>query len=301
MSARPAVLLHTDRPAPVREIVAAAHPDLVLHVCDSYAALPSALAESAAEVVYTVRFDGTPRFPRAALLDSRRLRWISVGGSGTDHLGPWDPERVTVTNAAGAAAGMMAEYALGATLSFSLDLRGFERAQRQRRWAPGKVEPLAGRTVLILGLGHTGRAVAERAKALGMSTLGVRARPRPTRDVDEVHCEKALPDLWGRADYVVCCVPLLERTRGMIGAAAFAAMKRSAVLVDVSRGGVVDEGALIASLRDGGIKGAALDVFAVEPCRRSTRSGPSRMSSSPRTAPRAMRLGAGGGPQALSR
>ncbi|TIU14879.1 MAG: D-2-hydroxyacid dehydrogenase, partial [Mesorhizobium sp.] len=89
--------------------------------------------------------------------------------------------------------------------------------------------------------------------------------PRPTTDVDEVHGIDALPGLWRRADFIACCVPLLEATRGLIGAAAFAAMKPTAVLIDVSRGGVVEEAALLPALDGGRIKGAALDVFSTEP------------------------------------
>jgi phosphoglycerate dehydrogenase-like enzyme len=261
----PIVLLHTDDPAPAVEIVAAAHPDLRIETCDSYAALPARVAETGAEVVFSVRFAGTPGFPRAALVETGPVRWVSVGGSGTDHLAPWDPARVTVTNAAGVAADMMAEYALGAMLAFSLDLRGFARAQAERRWTPGRVAPIAGKTLLILGLGHTGRATARRAQAMGLTVLGVRARPQPTEHVDETHGMDALSTLWGRADVILCCTPLLPSTRGLVDAAAFAAMKPGAVLIDVSRGGVVDEAALIDALRTGRLGGAALDVFATEP------------------------------------
>jgi phosphoglycerate dehydrogenase-like enzyme len=259
------VLLHTNDPGPAREIVAAAHPDLRIETCDSYAALPARVAQCAAEVVFSVRFAGTPGFPRAALVESGAVRWVSVGGSGTDHLAPWDPARVTVTNAAGVAADMMAEYALGAMLSFSLDLRGFSRAQAERRWIAGRVAPIEGRTLLVLGLGHTGRATARRAKAMGMTVLGLRARPQPTAHVDEVHPVDALPALLPRADFILCCTPLTPATRGLVSASAFAAMKPGAVLIDVSRGGVVDEPALIGALRAGRLGGAALDVFATEP------------------------------------
>ena len=265
MSAAPVVLLHTDAPETAREVVAAAHPDLPLHACDSYEALPEMLTRTGAEVVFSVRFGGTPRFPRQALVETASVKWVSVGGSGTDHLAPWDPARLIVTNAAGVAAGMMAEYALAAMLSFSLDLRGFERAQAEERWEPRNLAPIEGRTVLILGFGHTGQAVARRAKAMGLIVLGVRARPAPNPDADEVHAVADLPDLWRRADFIVVAVPLLPATRGLVGTSAFAAMRPDAVLIDVSRGGVVDEAALTAALREGRIKGAALDVFATEP------------------------------------
>ena len=173
-------------------------------------AWPRLIERTQAEIVYSVRFDGTPRFPRSALLESPTVKWVSVGGSGTDHLGPWNPDKVIVTNAAGVAADMMAEYVLGAMLSFSLGLRTFAAHQRARQWTAGSVEPIQGKTLLLLGLGRTGQALARRAKAMGMTTLGVRARPGRREHVDEVHGMDALPELWGRADFIACCVPLLD-------------------------------------------------------------------------------------------
>lgn len=240
------------------------HPDLTVHVCTTYADLPDAVRDAAAEVVYSVRFDNAI-YPRQAVTESATVKWVSVGGSGTDHLRPWDETRLTVTNAAGVAADMMAEYAIGAMLSFSLDLRGFARHQTAHRWTAGKVEPIEGKTVLIIGLGKTGHAVARRAKAMGLTVLGVRARPQASDLIDEVHAPEDLPALWGRADFIVCCVPLLASTRGLIGQEAFAAMKPTAVLIDVSRGHIVEEAALLSALMQGRLKGAALDVFSCEP------------------------------------
>jgi phosphoglycerate dehydrogenase-like enzyme len=265
MPNRPSIILHTDNPDPALAVLADAHPDLPVTPCDDHAGLAAAIAQAGAEIVYSVRFGARPKFPRKVLVENPAVKWLAVGGSGIDHLGSWNPASVTVTNTAGAGAGMMAEYVLGAMLSFSLGLRGFFRQQQARRWIAEKVEPIEGATLLILGLGHTGSAVARRAKAMGMVTLGVRARPRPTDHVDEVHGVDALPRLWGRADFIVCSVPLLAETRGLVGTDAFAAMKPSAVLIDVSRGGVVDEAALIAALDGNRLKGAALDVFTTEP------------------------------------
>ena len=137
--------------------------------------------------------------------------------------------------------------------------------QRKRRWLAGKVAPIDGKTALIVGLGQTGIAVARLCKAMGLETLGVRARPKRTPHVDEVHGTDDLPHLWPRADYIVLCVPLLETTRGLVGPAAFGACRPGAVLIDVSRGGVTDEAALLSALDAGRIRGAALDVFAEEP------------------------------------
>lgn len=170
-----------------------------------------------------------------------------------------------MTNAAGVAAGMLAEYTFGMMLSFSLGLRGFQKDQQERRWAASTVEPLEGKTVLLFGLGKTGQAVARLARDFGMTTLGVRSRLEVLSCVDEVHGPESSEILLGRADFVVCCMPLTPATQGFLNAKAFAAMKPSAVLIDISRGGIVDETALLVALRGGLIRGAALDVFTVEP------------------------------------
>lgn len=265
MTRTPTVLLHTDTPATACQIVQAVHPDLTVLTCDSYDALPGMIRDHAPEVIYSVRFAGTPGFPRSAMLESHSVRWISVGGSGTDHLAGWDPARVTITNAAGVAADMMAEYALGVMLHFSLDLPGFAQAKAARRWIVGKVTPIAGRRVLILGMGHTGRAIARRCTAMGMHVTGVRARPAPMPDTDAVHGIADLAGLWDSADVIAICVPLLPGTRGLVDRTAIAAMKPGAVVIDVSRGGVTDQTALALALREGHLRGAALDVFEIEP------------------------------------
>lgn len=261
----PVTILHTDNPLASKKVLAKGHPDLEIHTCDSYEALPALIEESAAEVVYSVRFAGTPGYPRQALIEAPSVKWVSVGGSGTDHMNPWDPDQVIVTNAAGVAADMMAQYALGAMLHFSLNLPEFRKAQARREWITGTVEPIDGKTVLILGLGQTGKAVAKRAKSLGLSTIGIRANPKETPNVDEVHGMEAIIELCARADYIVVCVPLLDSTRDLLNSEAFAVMKPEAVIVDVSRGGVVAEAALVEALENGTLRGAALDVFSIEP------------------------------------
>ena len=262
----PSVLIHTRSPEETAQQVRDAHPDLDIHTCNSFAALPDKITETGAEVVYSIRFEPDTPYPREAVVENPQVKWLAVGGSGTDHIGQWDPQAVTVTNAAGSAADMMAEYTLGTMLAFSLDLRVFHAAQRRREWLPmGKVRPIEGSTLLIIGLGQTGQATARRAKAMGLTLLGVRARPKDTPHVDEVHGIDALPHLYPRADFILVCVPLLPSTRGLIDQAGFQAMKPGAVLIDVSRGGVCNEAALINALINGPLAGAALDVFTTEP------------------------------------
>lgn len=260
------VLIHYDQGARLLDRLRAEAPDVAGMMCTSHEALPDALASHRPDVVYTVRFGGTAPFPRAALFQPDGPRWIANGGVGTDHFGLWDTAHVTVTNAAGVAAGMMAEYVLGGFLQFTLDVPGLQADKAARHWETTRlVRPLAGQTLLIVGLGHTGAALAQLAKAFGMRVMGTRAGPRPMAHVDEVAGPAELPRLLPQADFVAICTPLIPATRGLIGAAEFDLMRRGVILADVSRGGVVDQGALLAALRAGKVAGAAVDVFEVEP------------------------------------
>ena len=212
------------------------------------------------------RSTGATAFRARRSLARMARGWIAVGGAGVDHLTPWDEGAVTVTNAAGVAAPMIAEYVFGAVLHFTLDIDGMAADRAARHWERTRLmTPLQGKTMLIVGLGHTGQAVAARARAFGLHVIGTRARPRPMENVDEVHASDALPDLWGHADIVVVSVPLLPSTRGLVDGRALMAMKRDAILVDVSRGGVLDGAALVNAMRTGHLRGAALDVFETEP------------------------------------
>lgn len=264
MNPQPTVILHTDNPDMARAIVAKDHPDLPIHTCDSFTELPALVQQTQAEAIYSLRFSNEP-FPRQAMVEQDCVKWVSVAGSGTDHLQPWDPATVTVTNAAGVAADMMAEYCLAGMLHFSLDLPGLAKAQQQHQWPAAKVTPIAGKTLLLIGLGATGKAVARNCKSLGMNVIGVRARPQATANCDEVHAMDALPQLWPKADFVVLCVPKLASTHHIVNQQALDSLPNHAVIMNVARGGVVDEVALLQALNSGAIKGALFDVFASEP------------------------------------
>jgi len=245
--------------------IAARFPTVETTPCADFHALPKVLADTKPDALYTVRFDPSP-YPRAAVFAEGGPRWVANGGVGIDHFGDWDSTRVTVTNAAGVAADMMAEYVLGGFLHFTLDIPGLQADKAARHWDKLRlVRPLSGQTLLIVGLGHTGRSLAARAKAFGMRVIGTRARPQDMENVDHVAAASDLPDLLSQADFVAVCTPLTPKTRGLIGAAELALMKPEAILADVSRGGVVDQTALNAALEDGHLGGAVLDVFETEP------------------------------------
>lgn len=265
MNSAPKILLHN---ADTEDLVARlrhACPDAQISTCNSYDGLPAALTNTQPDIVYTVRFAGSVGYPRAALFGASGPAWVANGGAGTDHFGHWDTSRVTVTNAAGVAAEMMAEYVIGSCLHFTLDIPGLQADKANKTWRARCVTPLKGKTILIVGLGQTGRAIAQRAKAFGMIVHGTRARPQPMPNVDHVASSADLLALLPGADFIAVCTPLTPQTQGMIGSAQITAMKPEAVFVDVSRGGVTDQTALLNALGSGRLKGAALDVFETEP------------------------------------
>ena len=262
----PRVLILDREPAPLARRLAEAMPEIELQNCSSYSEVPQALAEFQPDVLYSITFAGRAGYPTAEVLGQNGPRWIAVGGSGVDHLGTWDPSRTTVTNSAGSAASAMAEYVFATVLHFTFDIAGLEEDRKAHHWNSTRMmTPLKGKTMLIVGLGHTGQAVAARAKAFGMHVIGTRSRPKPMENVDFVHGSDALPGLWSEADVIVVSVPLLHTTRRLVDANAFDAMKDTAILVDVSRGGVVEQNALIDAMHKDEIKAAALDVFEEEP------------------------------------
>lgn len=266
MKDAPRILIHNSKTALMVERLADAMPDAEVDISETYEDVEAAIDRFKPDVAYSICFRGRSGFPRDAFLGSNGPRWISVGGSGVDHLTPWDTSKLTVTNSAGVAAPMMAEFVFGTILHFTLDIPGLAQDQAEHHWRDLRVmTPLKGKTMLIVGLGHTGQAVAARAKAFGLHVIGTRAQPKPMENVDEVRAASDLPDLWRKADFVVLSVPLLPTTRGLVNARAFAAMKETAILVDVSRGGVLDAAALTNAMRQKVIAGAALDVFETEP------------------------------------
>ena len=259
------VLIHSQTPQKHIARLTGDFPEVTFLGCSRNSAMPEILDSFRPDAMFSVNISSDAPYPRTAVMDSS-LSWVSVGGSGTDHIAPWDTENLTVTNSAGVAADMMAEYCIGAFVHFNIDVPGLMRDQASRVWNRDRgVKPLAGQVLLIVGLGHTGRVLAARAKAFGMIVIGTRANPQSTPNCDEVYGADSLPQLWPRADFVAICTPRLPSTVGLVNAQAFSLMKDDAVLVNVARGGVVDEAALMVALKQGKLRGAAMDVFDTEP------------------------------------
>jgi phosphoglycerate dehydrogenase-like enzyme len=206
----------------------------------------------------------------AALARARRLRWIHARSAGLDRVltDAVVAHPAVLTNGRGAFSGALAEFVVAALLHFAKDVPRLLDAQRRAAWEPFEMGALAGQTIGIVGYGDIGRAAAGRLRPFGTRILALRQRPELSGGdplVDEALGREAVIDVARRSDAIVVAAPLTPSTRALFGREAIAAMRPSAVLVNVGRGPVVDEAALVDALASRRIRGAALDVFETEP------------------------------------
>jgi glyoxylate/hydroxypyruvate reductase len=212
-------------------------------------------------------------FPVEWLSKAPDLKWAQLASAGSDHMLRQGilQERpdLVLTTASGVHAVQISEHILAMILHFS---RGFDRTTRNqqiRKWERLRLDEAMGKTVCFVGYGHIARRAATLCQALGMRVLCVRAsiaEQQPGFEaVERFYPVEELNDVLSESDFVVVAAPHTARSEGMIGAQQLAAMKPSAVLVNISRGALVDEPALVKALQDSIIAGAGLDVFVEEP------------------------------------
>jgi phosphoglycerate dehydrogenase-like enzyme len=173
--------------------------------------------------------------------------------------------RVAFASAAGVHAGMLAEYALYGLLAIRKDAHRLARLRAQRRWEHFALGELDASTLGILGMGQIGGALAVRARAFGMTVVGFNRSGSAASNADETYPTSSLRTVASRLDALAITLPMTDRTTGMVSADIIAALRPNAVVINVGRGSVVDEAALVAALAGGRIAGAVLDVFATEP------------------------------------
>jgi D-2-hydroxyacid dehydrogenase (NADP+) len=201
------------------------------------------------------------------------LKWVHFPNAGVDQH-PFLPSlaarKVRLTTSAGSNGEPVAQTAIGGLLMLARNFPHWWAAQGRREWVPlrGDAVPrdLRGQTVLVVGLGTIGATVARFCRTLGLHVIGLRRTPgKPHEAADETHAYAALPQLLPRCDWVVLACPLTSETRRIINAGTLALLPRGARLINVCRGGVVDEAAVIEALKSGQLGGAHLDVFEQEP------------------------------------
>jgi len=200
-------------------------------------------------------------------VDAPNLRWIHIIGAGVEHLQPldWLPDGVSLTNNRGIHAAKAGEYGLMALLMLNNKMPTLATAQRNRNYIELFTSTIVSKTLLVIGAGNMGSAVARQAKRHGLHTIGIRRRPEPSSAFDEMHSPDRLDDLLPIADFVLVSAPLTSATRGLIDATRLALMKPTAGLINMARAQIVDYGALGEALISGAISGAVLDVFDPEP------------------------------------
>jgi D-2-hydroxyacid dehydrogenase (NADP+) len=199
--------------------------------------------------------------------DAPKLKWIQALGTGVDNIVdlPSLGREVIVTNIRGIHGAPVSEATIAYMLSLARDLPRAARAQDKSEWVRWPAQLLDGKTVGILGVGLIAEHLTPICKALNMTVIGISASPRQAPGFDHMHARDELLNVAGDLDYLVVLTPLTPETRNIVGEKLLAAMKPSAYLVNVARGGVVDEPALIKALDNGQIAGAALDVYSQEP------------------------------------
>jgi phosphoglycerate dehydrogenase-like enzyme len=232
---------------------------------------PEAFERAASDATAIFNWSGSRALLREVFAMAPKVRWVHSRSAGLDSL--LFPELVEspvpLTNGTGVFSPSLGEFALGAILYFAKDFRRMIRNQTAGRWEQFDITEITGQTVGIVGYGDIGRAVATRVRAMGMRVLAVKRHGPPLCNVDplvdQIYSPEHRIEMISRCDYIVASAPLTPETRGMIGEAEFAAMKPSAVVINVGRGPVIDEDAMLKALTGGSIKGAGLDVFTHEP------------------------------------
>ena len=259
-----AYLQEPERSAMNFERLASDHPGL--SVCSASSLAEAQVVVDEAEILITI---GAQLGPAAETIftRARKLSWVQSIGTGVDRLAghPCLRADVTVCNVRGVHGPQLSEAAFAAMLYFARTLPDTVRNQNARLWKRSAPSLLAGKTVGILGIGAIAAELAPRCVAFGMNVTGISGTARAVTHFDRVYGHSELETALADLDFLIVLTPYTPQMHHFLGRKAFAAMKPGAVLVNLARGGVVDEAALLAALDEGKLAGAALDVFEQEP------------------------------------
>lgn len=199
------------------------------------------------------------------------LSWIHSITAGVDHImcpAISENKSIVLTNAKGIYSAALAEYTMGAIFYFAKDIPRLLKQKEERRWDRYCMEDIGGKTMGIVGYGDIGRACAKLAKAYNMNVIGTRKRPQLSISdnlIDKIYGMEDLSKVVSLSDYLVIATPLTDETYQLINETTFSYSKKNQIVINIGRGPVIDEDALIAALQSGLLKGAALDVFMTEP------------------------------------
>ena len=242
----------------------AAHPELAPYVEATYSlgedGWPAAAADAEALVGWDVRIDDAARA-------TPKLRLIHVIGAGVEHLMPmdWLPPHIAMVNSKGIHASRAGEFGLMAVLMLHSRIPAIVDQQKRQQWTSLYAGPIAGRTLLLIGVGSIGGSVARHAKLLGLNVIGVSRHGRPADGVDRMVTPDRLDEVLPQADFVFVATPATAETTNLLDRRRLSLIKRGAGIANVGREPVVDYRALADLLRSGHLSGAILDVFNQEP------------------------------------
>jgi phosphoglycerate dehydrogenase-like enzyme len=229
----------------------------------------AAFEKAAPEAEVILHWSGPRDLLRSVFLACPRLRWVHSRAAGIDKsLFPELVESsIPLTNGTGVFSQSLGEFALAAVLFFAKDFHRMLRNQAAGCWEQFDVEEIAHQAAGIVGYGDIGRAVARRLHAMGMTVLALKrhAPASPDPFIAEFYAPAQMAAMLGRCDYVVVAAPLTPETHHMVSDAEFAAMKPNAVILNLGRGPVIDQAAMVRALAEKRIRGAGLDVFEQEP------------------------------------
>lgn len=205
--------------------------------------------------------------PPALIADAPKLKWVQALTTGTETLTAPGvlPPHVLLTSTRGIHGPQMSELAFLNMIALGRDFRRMQRNQAEGKWDQWNQPILDGKTIVVVGLGLLAEHLAERAKLFGMHVIGVSGGRKKAAHFDEVVSRAELVTAAARADFLMLLVPYSPETHQLIGRDVLAAMKPTAFLINLARGGVLDEAALVERLQAGKIAGAALDVFSQQP------------------------------------
>lgn len=243
--------------------------DLPKLLADDQVAVPKDDSElaSAADAECAIGTNNGSRVRK--LLDAApKLRWYhSVGAGVEDLIGvrEFRDRGIALTNNSGSYDIQIAEHALAFILAGAKRLHVYRDQQARRNWKEHRQDELRGSTLVVYGLGSIGAEIARLGAALGMRVIGVRRRVEPVEGVERIVPPELLEDVVAEADYLAIAAPLTRATRGAISRDVIARMKKTAWIVNIARGAIVDEDALVDALRAGRLGGAGLDALTTEP------------------------------------
>ncbi|TVP50593.1 MAG: D-2-hydroxyacid dehydrogenase [Halomonas sp.] len=244
----------------VTSTLMAALPEAELLFADCVEAVP---LHAAIDIVITPTLPWLPE----ALKRLASYHWLHFLSAGVEKIWAMDFDKsaVMMTKSSGVHGAPMSEYVIGAMLYFTKQFGRFHDQAKQAQWQRSWLGELTGSQVTVLGLGHIGQCLAKRAKAFGMEVVGTQRTPREIPCVDRVVALHDIGPELACTDFLVVCLPLTDATQGLVNDQLLAQLRPGAVLIDISRGGVVQSEALLRALDAGTLKGAALDVFEQQP------------------------------------